>query len=80
MKELYLSYLNDARRLFERIHTLKETKRQCFDVDEIKRLNARIDILTTERLELLRDSKDIAKYLTDDELAEVVYAYNGNAC
>lgn len=80
MKELYLNYLNDAKRLFERIHALQEAKRQCFDVNEIKRLTARIELLTTERLELLRDSKEIAKYLTDDELEEIICIYQGNAC
>lgn len=80
MKELYLNYLNDAKRLFERIHALQEVKRQCFDVGEIKRLTARIELLTTERLELIRDSKEIAKFLTDDELAEIACIYNGNAC
>ncbi len=80
MKELYLNYLKDAKRLFERIHILKETRRCCFDVNEIKKLTARIDLLTTERLELLRDSKDIAKYLTDDELLEIAQIYRGNAC
>lgn len=80
MKELYLNYLNDAKRLFERIHALQEVKRQCFDVSEIKRLTARIELLTTERLELIRDSKEIAKFLTDDELAEIACIYNGNAC
>lgn len=80
MKELYLNYLNDAKRLFERIHALNEAKRHCFDVDEIKCLTARIEFLTTERLELLRDSKEIAKYLTDDELKEIICIYQGNAC
>lgn len=80
MKELYLNYLNDAKRLFERIHALQEAKRHCFNVDEIKNLTARIDLLTTERLELLRDSKEIAKFLTDDEIAEIICIYQGNAC
>ena len=80
MKELYLNYLNEAKVLFERIHPLKETRRCCFVVDEIKRLTARIDLLITERLELLRDSKDIAKYLTDDEILEIARIYRGSAC
>lgn len=80
MKELYLNYLNEAKILFERINLLKETRRCCFDVDEIKRLTARIDLLITERLELLRDSKDIAKYLTDDEILEIARIYRGSAC
>ncbi len=80
MKELYLNYLNDAKKLFERIHALKEAKHQCFDTDEIKSLCTRIELLTTERLELLRDAKEIAKFLTDDELAEMIYIYQGNAC
>ncbi len=80
MKELYLDYLKTARKLHCYIAKLKEKRALLRDVDEIKSMNKRIEVLSAEYGELIRDAGMIKKYLTEDEINEITSSDLGDVC
>ncbi len=71
MKNLYSEYLKDAKKLDNYIEKLKKQRAFLNDVDEIRSMTKRIEVLTEEYCELIRDAKYIKKYLTEEELNEI---------
>lgn len=72
LKKLYLEYLSEARKLHSYIDELKVKRSFMRDVDEIKNITKRIELLDTEYSELIRDAGLIRNYLKDDDLSELV--------
>ncbi|MFT3951337.1 MAG: hypothetical protein QM689_05200 [Oscillospiraceae bacterium] len=63
MKELYKNYLRDARALDKRVQELRGEMKLVQDIDTLKQLRRRIEMLEEEHGELLRDMRDMEKYL-----------------
>ncbi|WP_124099423.1 hypothetical protein [Ruminococcus sp. Marseille-P6503] len=62
MKRLYESYRQTADELAAHIRRLKEERLSRRDPDELNRLNARIELLETERAELIRVCAQLRAY------------------